>query len=117
MTMKPAVNIFWFRRDLRVDDNAGLYHALKDGKPVVPVFIFDRNILDELEDKKDRRVEFIHLALQQIQNRLLRLGATLDARYGSPREIYRQLLQDYSIEKVFTNHDYEPYAQKRDAEI
>ena len=56
-----VVNIFWFRRDLRLDDNAGLYHALKEGKPVVPVFIFDRNILDELEDKKDRRVEFIHL--------------------------------------------------------
>ena len=46
--MKPAVNIFWFRRDLRLEDNAGLYHALKEDKPVVPVFIFDRNILDEL---------------------------------------------------------------------
>jgi deoxyribodipyrimidine photo-lyase len=115
--MKPTVNIFWFRRDLRLDDNAGLYHALKEGKPVVPVFIFDRNILDELEDKSDRRVEFIHLALQNMQNSLAKLDSTLDVRYGFPKDIYRQLLQDYTIEKVFTNHDYEPYAAKRDKEI
>jgi deoxyribodipyrimidine photo-lyase len=115
--MKPAVNIFWFRRDLRLEDNAGLYHALKAGKPVVPVFIFDRNILDELEDKDDRRVEFIHLALQHIQSKLAKGGSTLDVRYGYPADVYKQLLEDYSVEKVFTNHDYEPYAQKRDKEI
>ena len=61
--MKPAVNIFWFRRDLRLYDNAGLYHALKADLPVLPIFIFDRNILDQLENKKDARVEFIHRAL------------------------------------------------------
>ena len=115
--MKPIVNIFWFRRDLRLEDNAGLYHALKEGKPVVPVFIFDRNILDELEDKKDRRVEFIHLALQTIQAKLTKIGSALDVRHGFPKEVYKQLLQDYSIEKVFTNHDYEPYAGSRDKEI
>ncbi|HEY6502551.1 MAG TPA: deoxyribodipyrimidine photo-lyase [Chitinophagaceae bacterium] len=112
-----AVNIFWFRRDLRLDDNAGLYHALKEGKPVVPVFIFDRNILDELEDKKDRRVEFIHLALQHIQKELEKLGASIDVRFGFPVEVFKQLLDDYPVSKVFTNHDYEPYAQKRDKEI
>jgi deoxyribodipyrimidine photo-lyase len=115
--MRPAVNLFWFRRDLRLNDNAGLYHALKDGNPVVPVFIFDKNILDELEDRGDRRVEFIHLALQQLQEKLTRAGSTLDVRYGHPADVYRQLLSDYKIEKVFTNHDYEPYAKTRDAEI
>lgn len=115
--MKPAVNIFWFRRDLRLHDNAGLYHALKDGKPVVPVFIFDRNILDELEDRTDRRVEFIHMALQEMQQQLLKMGSTMDVRYGFPEDIYKQLLQEYTIERVFTNHDYEPYAIKRDTAI
>ena len=82
--MDSSVNIFWFRRDLRLHDNAALYHALKEGKPVVPVFIFDRNILDELEDRADRRVEFIHLVLQQIQKQLSKFNSTLDVRYGYP---------------------------------
>src|SRR5262245_56043690 len=112
--MKPKVNIFWFRRDLRLNDNAGLYYALKSNKPVIPIFIFDRNILDELEDRTDRRVEFIYRSLQQIQEQLLSLNSTLDVRYGFPEEIWKQLMQDYSISTVFTNHDYEPYARKRD---
>ena len=115
--MKPRVNIFWFRRDLRLDDNAGLYHALKGHHPVVPVFIFDRNILDELEDRSDRRVEFIHQALQEMQKQLLKMGSTLDVRYGTPRAVYQALLQDYAVETVYTNHDYEPYARQRDAEL
>ncbi len=115
--MKPAVNIFWFRRDLRLHDNAGLYHALKEGKPVVPIFIFDKNILDELDDRTDRRVEFIHLALGEMQQQLLKMGSTLDVRYGFPEEVYRQLQEEYNIEKVFINHDYEPYAKQRDAAI
>ena len=115
--MKPTINIFWFRRDLRLRDNAGLYHALKDGNPVLPIFIFDRNILDELEDKADRRVEFIHLALHDIEQQLVKMDSTLDVRYGTPIDIYRQLLNEYNIEKVFTNHDYEPYAKERDTAI
>ncbi|MBN8676294.1 MAG: deoxyribodipyrimidine photo-lyase [Chitinophagales bacterium] len=115
--MKPTVNLFWFRRDLRLEDNAGLYHALKDKNPVVPLFLFDKNILDELEDRTDRRVEFIHLALQQLQQQLLKLGSTLEVRHGFPEQVYKELLQEYNVEKVFTNHDYEPYAQKRDAAI
>lgn len=115
--MKPAVNIFWFRRDLRLHDNGGLYHALKDNRPVVPVFIFDTNILDELDDKQDRRVEFIHKALEEIQVQLVKLGSSLDVRYGSPAEVYQQLLKEYSVEKVFTNHDYEPYARQRDTVV
>ena len=72
---KPQVNVFWFRRDLRLSDNTGLFHALKSGRPVLPVFIFDREILDKLEDKEDRRVEFIHAALMEMQNKLKDVGA------------------------------------------
>ena len=121
--MKPVVNIFWFRRDLRLQDNAGLYHALKEGNPVLPLFIFDRNILDELaasplgEDKKDRRVEFIHLALQDLQRQLVKIDSSLEVRYGTPIVIFSDLLNEYAIEKVFTNHDYEPYALERDTAI
>ena len=114
---KPLVNIFWFRRDLRLHDNAGLYYALKENIPVLPIFIFDRNILDELDDKADRRVEFIHNALQEIQSSLNKMGVTLDVRYGFPLEIYKNLLNEYRIQKVFTNHDYEPYARERDRAI
>lgn len=115
--MKPVVNIFWFRRDLRLEDNAGLYHALKDKNPVVPVFNFDRNILDELEDRTDSRVAFIHHSLQNLQKELLKLGSTLDVRYGFPEKIFAGILDEYQVEKVFTNHDYEPYARERDEAI
>jgi deoxyribodipyrimidine photo-lyase len=109
-----AVNIIWFRRDLRLHDNAALFHALKDTNPVLPVFIFDRNILDELTDKTDRRVEFIYEALQQMQKQLTAIGSALDVRYGFPAEVFQQLAKEYKIGKVFTNHDYEPYAAQRD---
>lgn len=108
------VNIFWFRRDLRLDDNAGLYHALKSNKPVLPIFIFDTNILDELEDKADRRVEFIHAALEEIQEQLIKLGSSLEVYHGKPLEVYKELLKKYKIGTVFTNHDYEPYALERE---
>lgn len=114
--MQP-VNIFWFRRDLRLADNAGLYHALRSGKPVLPIFIFDRNILDKLEDKTDRRVQFIHAALEAMQSELTRMGSTLEVFYATPDEAFRRLTEKYQIENVFTNHDYEPYAKERDAAI
>ena len=113
----PPVNIFWFRRDLRLHDNAALYHALKAGIPVVPIFIFDRNILDELEDRSDRRVEFIHAALEEIQHSLLEMGASLEVFYGRPVKIFTQLAIKYKIEHVFANHDYEPYARERDLQV
>jgi len=116
--MRPTVSIFWFRRDLRLDDNAGLYHALKSvsegGAPVLPLFIFDRNILDQLEDKADRRVEFIHAALQDLQSRLAGLGSSLEVYYGRPLEVWPHLLSEYKVQAVFANHDYEPYARERD---
>jgi deoxyribodipyrimidine photo-lyase len=115
--MKPPVNLFWFRRDLRLADNAGLYHALKDKNPVVPVFIFDSAILDELEETKDKRVMFIRDVIVEMQQQLEELGSTLDIRHGLPEDMFPQLLNDYNVEKVFTNHDYEPYATKRDNHI
>lgn len=115
--MKTLLNIFWFRRDLRLDDNAGLYHALSQGKPVVPVFVFDRNILDQLEEKADRRVEFIRAALLDMQEQLEKLGSTLHVFYGTPKEMFALLTETYTVEQVFTNHDYEPYATERDDAI
>ena len=111
------VNIFWFRRDLRLTDNAGLYHALKSDKPVIPVFIFDKNILDKLEDKADRRVEFIHAALEEMQNSLRAIGSSLEVYYGTPEEVVEKLFAKYTIETVFANHDYEPYAFERETAI
>jgi deoxyribodipyrimidine photo-lyase len=115
--LKQSVNIFWFRRDLRLDDNAGLYHALKDVLPVVPIFIFDRNILDKLEDKNDRRVQFIHEALEELQSALVKMGSSLEVYYGFPADVYQSLLKKYDVKKVFTNHDYELYAAERDEAI
>lgn len=115
--MKPTINIFWFRRDLRLNDNAALYHALKSNNPVLPTFIFDKNILDKLEDKVDRRVEFIHNALNEIQQQLVAMESSLQVLYDYPLEAFKKLLQQYDIKKVFINHDYELYAQQRDEEI
>jgi deoxyribodipyrimidine photo-lyase len=115
--MKPSVSIFWFRRDLRLHDNAGLYHALKGAYPVVPVFIFDRNILDELEDKNDRRVTFIHQAIFEIQKQLIALESSLEVFYGFPLDVFQKITDKYEVKAVFTNHDYEPYARIRDSQI
>ncbi len=115
--MKQKVNIIWFRRDLRLTDNAALYHALKNNNPVVPVFIFDKNILDELEVKADRRVEFIHAAIEEMQGQLIKLGSGMAAFYDTPINAFKKLLKKHTIEKVFTNHDYELYALQRDEEI
>jgi deoxyribodipyrimidine photo-lyase len=114
--MADAYAAFWFRRDLRLDDNAGLYHALTSGLPVLPVFIFDRAILDELP-RQDARVTFIHQYLQQMQDQLRALGSTMIVRYGHPEEVWGQLLDEYPIQQVFTNTDYEPYAKQRDGDI
>ena len=111
------VNIFWFRRDLRLEDNAGLYHALKGNKPVVPVFIFDRNILDKLENKKDRRVTFIYEWVNKLRQQLIQVGSALEIFYGFPEVIFPELLEKYKVDTIFANHDYEPYALERDNRI
>lgn len=115
--MKPEVNIMWFRRDLRLTDNAALYYALQQGLPVVPVFIFDRNILDQLDDRTDRRVEFIHAALMQMQQQLVQLGSSLEVYDGFPEQVFAILMEKYRVSTVFANHDYEPYALERETLI
>lgn len=111
------INIFWFRRDLRLDDNAGLFHALKSGIPVLPLFIFDTDILDKLDNKKDARVEFIHNSLKEIQNELIKYGSSLLILKGRPSQVFNRLINEYDVEAVYTNNDYEPYALERDKKI
>ncbi|HTH31811.1 MAG TPA: deoxyribodipyrimidine photo-lyase [Lacibacter sp.] len=114
---KQKVNICWFRRDLRLHDNAALYHSLKDDMAVVPVFIFDKTILEQLEEKNDRRVDFIHHAITDMQQQLETMDSSVEVYYGYPVDAFNKLIEKYSISKVFTNHDYEPYAQQRDTAI
>ena len=111
------VNIFWFRRDLRLNDNHGLYQALRDKIPVVPVFIFDKNILDKLSDKSDRRVEFIYNSILAIKEKLNSFESEIEVIYSTPQKAFESLMDKYNIEKVFTNHDYESYAIERDLDI
>lgn len=117
MNDKTTINIHWFRRDLRLEDNASLYYALKSNYPVLTVFIFDTSILEKLEDKKDKRVLFIHQELQKIQDQLFEYDSNLVVRYGNPIDVWKQLINDYKINSVFANHDYEPYAKERDISI
>jgi len=111
------ISIFWFRRDLRLHDNAGLFHALKDAHPVLPLFIFDTNILNELEDRKDARVEFLQKTLVELAEELKSLGSGILIRHGAPLDVWRELLNEFDIQAVYTNRDYEPYALKRDEAV
>jgi len=111
------VNIFWFRRDLRLEDNVGLYHALQSGLKVIPVFIFDTDILNRLQDKKDRRVDYIHQALQRIHKELKKYNSGLYVYHGTPMQVFKKIIQDFNVNKVFCNRDYEPQAIQRDREI
>jgi deoxyribodipyrimidine photo-lyase len=111
------INIWWLRRDLRLHDNTALHYAIQDGLPVLPVFIFDTEILDKLDDKKDARVEFIHTQLTLIHQQLQLHGSGVYVMNGRPQDCYQQLLQEYEVAGVYTNRDYEPYAKERDAQI
>jgi len=115
--INSGVAVFWFRRDLRLEDNIGLFHALKSGYPVLPLFIFDTDILSHLDDKADRRVDFIHQALLEINVRLASMGSSICVKIGNPLLVFEQLTQEFDIRTVFTNRDYEPYALKRDYSI
>lgn len=112
-----TVNIFWFRRDLRLDDNVGFLEALKGEHPVLPIFIFDKEILNELPED-DARVTFIFETLQKMRDELQeKHGSSIALYHGKPETIWKQLLEDYKVDTVFTNHDYEPYALERDKKI
>jgi deoxyribodipyrimidine photo-lyase len=117
MAFKQQISVFWFRRDLRLDDNTGLQHALDSKYPVLPIFIFDPHILDCLESAKDPRVEFIHREITRIKAKLERHGSTLKLYHDTPENVFSSLLNQYKIAGVFTNKDYEPYALERDNRI
>ena len=117
MANKAKVNIHWFRRDLRIDDNAALFHALKSKHPILPVFIFDKNILDKLEDKSDKRVNFLFQTLSDLKKKLEILGSTLLIKHGTPSECWKEIIAEFNVDTVFANHDYEPYAKQRDLAI
>ena len=110
------MNIFWFRRDLRLEDNVGLFHALESGEDILPIFIFDKNILSELPED-DARVNFIHQQLKKIQAQLKEIGKSLAVFHGEPHDVFKKLLSETESKIVYTNHDYEPYARKRDLEL
>lgn len=114
---KEPVNIFWFRRDLRLHDNAGLYYALKRGKPVLCLFIFDKIILDDLETRDDARVTFIYNTIQHLNKQLQQHGSSLLVKYDKPVNAWREILQEYTVNTVYTNRDYEPYAKQRDGAL
>jgi deoxyribodipyrimidine photo-lyase len=117
MSKKEKVNIFWFRRDIRLEDNTGLFHALEAGLKVVPVFIFDKEILDKLENKSDRRVDYFYQALEEIHAELKKHKSGLTVFHDKPVEAFKKLIKDFEIDTVFCNRDYEPQAIKRDEEI
>ena len=115
--MKNKISVFWFRRDLRLEDNVGLYHALESEFPVLPIFIFDTDILDKLQNKHDRRVDYIHHALTSIDALLKTYNSSLKTYYGKPLDVLNTLLEEYDIQAVYCNRDYEPDTIARDAEI
>jgi deoxyribodipyrimidine photo-lyase len=115
--MKPKIVIHWFRRDLRLQDNAALSEAAKSEFPILPVFIFDPNILDQLEDRTDRRVQFVHEALNKMDIQLKKLGSGIHFFYTRPKEAWKKLIAEYDIQAVFFNRDYEPYARERDMAV
>jgi deoxyribodipyrimidine photo-lyase len=113
---KKEIAIFWFRRDLRLHDNCGLFHALKSGYPVIPIFIFDEDILNELP-KNDARVSFIYETLNALNNQLIKIGSAVKIEFGSVEQVWEKLLKNFNIKEVYSNKDYEPYAIKRDLKI
>jgi deoxyribodipyrimidine photo-lyase len=116
MSKGDKVNLFWFRRDLRLEDNTGLKAALSSGLPVLPLFIFDTNITDDLSFH-DARINFIYDTLLTINHDLLKSGSSMLVVKGDPVLIFGKLKRQYSIDSVFCNKDYEPYAIERDEAV
>lgn len=113
---KTDVTVFWFRRDLRIEDNCGLFYALKSNFPVLPIFIFDDEILNELP-KKDARVSFIYNSLQNLNNELQKHQSSLYIKKGTVIDVWKKILTDFNVKSVFFNRDYEPYAINRDLKV
>lgn len=111
------LSVFWFRRDLRLDDNHALYRSLQSGFPVLPIFIFDSFILNQLEDKTDARLSFIYERIQEIRRELKKYDSDILVFHGNVEDVFRNLIANYNISTIYINHDYEPYALERDASI
>jgi len=114
--MQNKISIFWFRRDLRLEDNTALHFALKSGNPVLPIFIFDEAIINNL-DENDARVTFIYETLKEMNAKLNAFGCSIQLYKGKPLDVWENLLANYKIASVFFNKDYEPYAINRDVKI
>ncbi|SDM57143.1 deoxyribodipyrimidine photo-lyase [Daejeonella rubra] len=115
--MKKEVSICWLRRDLRLNDNNALFKALTGQYPVLPIFIFDPDILDKLSDKQDKRVTFIHRTLEQLNEILKQNGSALYVLHEGVEKAFQRLTDEYIVKEVYANHDYEPYAISRDLKI
>ncbi|WPR71055.1 deoxyribodipyrimidine photo-lyase [Flavobacterium sp. NG2] len=113
---KEKVTIFWFRRDLRLDDNLGLYQALQSDFPVIPIFIFDDSILENLP-RNDARVGFIYDSLAGINVTLNKIDSSLLVKKGTVMSVWESLIESYDIQEVHLNKDYEPYAIQRDHSV
>jgi deoxyribodipyrimidine photo-lyase len=117
MQKEQKITLFWFRRDLRLHDNHGLYRALNSGLPVLPVFIFDAAILGKLTDKNDPRITFIHEQIHKIKTAIEKTGGSILIIYDNPLDAFRKLLNTFDVQAVYANKDYEPYTRKRDREV
>ncbi len=120
--MNQRIALCWMRRDLRLHDHPALYGALTSGLPVLPVFVFDRSILDDLAQRADRRVTFIHEQLSRLNGELKAVGSGIWGVHAQPTDGWESLLRQlekrgYQVEAVHANRDYEPHAQQRDAAI
>jgi len=114
--MGSETSLFWHRRDLRIEDNCGLYKSLKNGDQVIPVFIFDENILSKL-DKEDARISFIHDEIQRVKKQYQHYGSDLLVYSGDPIKLIPEIAKKFACTRVYTNRDYEPYALERDKKI
>ena len=117
LVVNEKVSICWLRRDLRLEDNTALYEACKGSEKVLVVFVFDSLILSKLSQREDRRVAFIHETLVKINNQLIKYNSSLLVLHGEPLLVFEKLSKHFDIQSIFTNHDYEPYARKRDESV
>lgn len=117
MTKNKDIVLFWHRRDLRIKDNSGLFEALSNNENILPIFIFDKAILEKLEEKDDARVTFIYNYIEKLKTKYQEFNSDLKVYYGYVLDIFQELVSNYNIKAVYTNHDYEPYAIDRDNKI
>jgi deoxyribodipyrimidine photo-lyase len=115
--MKKEISVCWFRRDLRLNDNHAFFQALSGKYEVLPIFIFDPEILEKLSNKSDKRVAFIHQSLLKMNTVLNENGASIHVFHDKVEHVFEKLNAQYDVKEVYANHDYEPYAINRDSKI